>query len=131
MVRSYRFAQTCRSVQRIDQLHVNDNTIAFATDAAFQNMVRGPESLSRSHARLATRFLRRTIPFYRCATDNAQIANLGQTGQDVVLDAICKEFISLSSLKFSNGRTAIFFPESPLEPIRGAIGRRRNQDQPR
>src|SRR6266567_6389369 len=77
--------------QRIDQLHRHHDAIAFAADAAFQN-VGDPERLSN----LSQTVHRSTsITHYAGATDHAQIFDFGQTRQDVVLDAIGKKCVLL------------------------------------
>ena len=77
--------------QRIDQLHRHHDAIAFAADAAFQN-VGDPERLPN----LSQIMHRSTsITHHAGATDHAQIFDPGQTRQDVVLDAIGKKCVLL------------------------------------
>ncbi len=77
--------------QRIDQLHCHHNAIAFATNAAFQN-VSDPEHLPNLSQ---TMHCSTSITHHAGATDHAQIFDPGQTRQDVVLDAVGKECVFL------------------------------------
>ena len=95
-----------RIIARIDQLRVNANLARGALHAALQHMCH-PELL-RYLAQIARGFVSKL--HHARAADHFQIRHLRQVGENLVLHAVREEgVLDLSSLKFSNGNTAIRF----------------------
>src|SRR5207247_2841063 len=78
-------------LQSIDQLHCHHNAVAFATDAAFQN-VSDPKRLPNLPY---TVYSSTSITHHAGATDHAQIFDPGQTRQDVVVHAVTNKCVLL------------------------------------
>ena len=85
----------------IDQLHVDPNAAARFLHASLEHV---------GNAELAADFRQilrpAAIALGRGPRDHLQIADLGQPGQNFVLDTVGKIRVSFSVLRLSNGRTA-------------------------
>src|SRR5437016_5435442 len=79
-------------LRRVDQLHIDDDAIPFSADAAFQN-IRHAEAFS-DFAQIVRRFAA-AITHHAGATDYAKVTDLGETRENVVLNAVSKERVLL------------------------------------
>src|SRR2546423_1241745 len=91
-------------VQRVDQLDINHDAVAGPTHTAFQH-VRYPEDFA-NFAQVAHGSTGKL--HYRGTADDAQPADLRQTGKNVILDAVGEKRVFLIGAKVrerQNGNT--------------------------
>jgi len=102
--RSNVFSPKLGIAPRVNQLSIHPDAIAGPACRALKNMCysQGQSDFTQI-ARAALELL------YRGAADDLKVSDLGQVRENVIVYAAAKYSFSLSSLKFSNGRTAMLF----------------------
>jgi hypothetical protein len=98
-------AHRCASVPGIDQLRVHPHFIGGALHAAFDDMRHAQLLADLPQIARCTAF----VLHHRHPTNHFEIRDLCEVGQDLVLTPSAEQGIAFSSLRFSNGRTAMLF----------------------
>ena len=104
-VRSYASAQTLRILRQINQLCCDAEAITGALNG-------NPENVSNAELPTDLAQIARHAAFilpHAGVADDLQIRDPGQIRQDLLLHTVSEYAFRSSSLKFSNGRTAIDF----------------------